>query len=302
VRTFRVGTRGSKLALWQAGHVVGRLQQLHPRQHFEIVPIRTSGDKRTDVPLQAIGDKSLFIKEIETALLDGGVDLAVHSLKDVPSRLDDRFVLAAILERDDPRDVLLTRDSVALAQLGVGARVGTSSLRREAQLRAVRPDLEFAPIRGNVDTRLRKLQTGEYDAIILAAAGLQRLGIDIPANAYLEPAVCLAAPGQAAICVETLAGNAGLTGLLQPLDHKASRRAVEAERAFAAELDAGCRVPLAAFAHCDGEHVVLETVVASPDGRRLIRTRGEGSDWVELGQRVGREAIEQGAGQLLAAG
>ncbi|MFI5267451.1 MAG: hydroxymethylbilane synthase, partial [Chloroflexota bacterium] len=245
MRTYRVGTRGSKLALWQAEHVVGLLRVAHPEAAFEVVPIRTTGDKRQDVPLQEIGDKSLFLKEIEEALASGAIDLAVHSLKDVPSSLEARFTLAAVLERDDPRDVLLTRDAGGLSALQQGALVGTSSLRREAQLRAARPDLRMAPIRGNVDTRLRKLNEGEYDAIVLAAAGLNRLGVRIPARAYLDPSVCLPAPGQAAICVETVGDH---VELLAPLNHELTRQAVEAERAFAAELDAGCRVPVAAYA------------------------------------------------------
>jgi hydroxymethylbilane synthase len=295
VTTYRVGTRGSKLALWQAAHVIARLRELTSSAQFDIVTIRTTGDKRTDIPLQAIGDKSLFIKEIEEALISGAVDLAVHSLKDVPSRLDHRFALAAVLQRDDPRDVLL---GGSLSTLQPRARVGTSSLRREAQLRAARPDLQFVPIRGNVDTRLRKLREAEYDAIVLAAAGLRRLGVDVPSEAYLEPAVCLPAPGQAAICVETLAGQ---TSLAADLDHGPTRRAVEAERAFAAELDAGCRVPVAAYATASDRRLSLHGLVASPDGRRVIRVQGEDRDPIELGRRLAKEALEQGAAELLQA-
>jgi hydroxymethylbilane synthase len=292
-----VGTRGSKLALWQAEHVVGLLQAAHPGVAFEVVPIRTTGDKRQDVPLQDLGDKSLFLKEIEEALASGAIDLAVHSLKDVPSSLEAPFVLAAILERDDPRDVLLTASGGGLSSLAEGARVGTSSLRREAQLRAARPDLEMVPIRGNVDTRLRKLGEGEYDAIVLAAAGLNRLGVSIPGSAFLDPSVCLPAPGQAAICVEALADRGELPA---PLDHGPTRHAVEAERAFAAELDAGCRVPVAAYAcEADDDALQLQTLVASPDGTRIIRLAGEGTEPLELGRRLARQALERGAGELL---
>jgi hydroxymethylbilane synthase len=302
VRTYRLGTRGSKLALWQAEHVIARLQTAYPDARFEAVPIRTMGDQRQDVPLQAIGDKSLFIKEIEAALLDGTVDLAVHSLKDVPSRLDERFALAAILQRDDPRVVLLTASGGGLKAVSNGARVGTSSLRREVQLRAARPDLQLLPIRGNVDTRLRKLQDGEYDAIVLAAAGLHRLGVLVPFSAYLEPRICLPAPGQAAICVETLAGRADTTELLRPLDHRLTRHAVEAERAFAAELDAGCQVPVAAYAcEADDDAIQLQVLVAAPDGSRVIRLSGEDVDWIALGRRLAQRALAQGAAELLEA-
>jgi hydroxymethylbilane synthase len=301
VRGIRLGTRGSKLALWQAEHVAGQLRAAHPGLAIELLPIRTTGDKRMDVPLQAIGDKSLFIREIEAALADRTIDLAVHSLKDVPSRLAPRFAIAAVLEREDARDVLLTRSGVALSQLQPGARVGTGSLRREAQLRAVRPDLELVPIRGNVDTRVRKLYSGEFEAIVLAAAGLKRLGIDLPDLAYLEPEVCLPSPGQAALCVEALAGRRDMAELAAAIDHTPTRQAVEAERAFAAELDAGCRVPVAAYAIARAGALELRVLVASADGRHLIRAQGAGQDPLELGQRLAREALDRGAGALLAA-
>lgn len=268
---------------------------------MELVTINTTADTRMDVPLQAIGDKSLFIKEIETALVDGGIDFAVHSLKDVPSQLDERFALAAVLEREDPRDVLLTRDGLGFSKLPPRVRVGTSSLRREAQLRARRPDLEFAPIRGNVDTRVRKLNDGEYEAIVLAAAGLHRLGLPVPSASYLDPSICLPAPGQAAICVETVAGKPEIAEVLAPLDHVLTRQAVEAERTFAAQLDAGCQVPLAAYAcPADDDAVQLQVCIASPDGARLIRVSGEGLDPVELGHRLAEQALQQGAADLLA--
>jgi hydroxymethylbilane synthase len=312
-----VGTRGSKLALWQAEHVIGRLREARTEARFEVVTIRTTGDKRQDVPLREIGDKSLFIKEIEAALSDGAIDLAVHSLKDVPSRLDARFELAAVLERDDPRDVLLTAAGGGLDLVGQGGRAGTSSLRREAQLRLARPDLVFLPIRGNVDTRLRKLRDGEYDAIVLAAAGLNRLDVPIPSEAFLDTSVCLPSPGQAAICVEALAGNREVLGLVSALDHVPTRSAVEAERAFAAELDAGCRVPVAAYATATpspaaagegrGEGALeaslpelhLQGLVAASDGSRVIRVQARGRNPIELGRLLACEALELGAAELL---
>jgi hydroxymethylbilane synthase len=295
-----VGTRGSKLALWQAEHVVERLSAALPGFQAELVTIRTTADQRADVPLQEIGDKSLFIKEIEAALLEGSIHFAVHSLKDVPSVLDERFTLAAVLERDDPRDVLLTRDGGGLAALPEGARVGSSSLRREAQLRSRRPGLRFEPIRGNVDTRLRKLEEGEYDAIMLAAAGLRRLGVSIPSRAFLDTSTCLPAPGQAAICVEALA-EAEWLDELRLVEDAITRQCVEAERTFAARLDAGCRVPVAAYAcPADDDAIQLQVAVASRDGRRLIRVSGEGMEPVELGSRIADQALEQGAAELLA--
>ena len=298
VRTYRVGTRGSKLALWQAEHVAGLLRAAHPDGTFELVTIHTSADKRQDAPLRSFGDKSLFLKEIEEALGAETIDLAVHSLKDVPSRLDPAFELAAVLERDDPRDVLLTASGGGgLGALPEGGRVGTSSLRREAQLLAARPDLQMAPIRGNVDTRLAKLQAGDYDAIVLAAAGLRRLGVAVPSGAYLQPWVCLPAPGQAAICVETLAGRGELAA---PLDHAVTRGSAIAERTFAADLDAGCTVPLAAYAcEADDDTFQLQTLVASADGTRLVRLAGEGADPLELGHRLARQALDRGAAELL---
>ena len=288
---LRVGSRGSKLALWQTRHVI---QQLGVE--CELVIIHTTADQRQDVPLAAIGDKSLFLKEIEEALWSESIDFAVHSLKDVPSRLDPRFALGAILLREDARDVVLNG---GLGSVPPSGRVGSGSLRREAQLHAPRPDLNFQPIRGNVDTRLRKLADGQFDAIVLAAAGLRRLGIPIPPEAFLDLSECLPAPGQAAMCVESLAQNREILDLLRPLDHAHTRAAVEAERAFAAALEAGCRVPLGAYAQCSDGALVLDTVVASSDGRQMIRTSGQGSDPAELGQRIARDALSRGAGALL---
>ncbi|MHB8621102.1 MAG: hydroxymethylbilane synthase, partial [Chloroflexota bacterium] len=291
-----------------------------------------AADRRGDVALAAIGDKSLFVNDIEAGLLSGALDMAVHSLKDVPSKLNSRFRLGAILERADPRDVLLTRAGGGLPSLPTGASVGTSSLRREAQLRAVRPDVSFAAIRGNVDTRLRKLQEGGYDAIILAAAGLARLDMPVPDSAYLDPSISLPSPGQAAICVEVLDGAAEVGDILRILDHAPSRLAVEAERAFAAALNAGCQVPIGALARLldapagaademdargtapslradlsryrpadsQGARIWIDTVVASPDGRRLIRLSGEGGDPDELGRRLATASLERGAAEVLA--
>ncbi|MBV8083264.1 MAG: hydroxymethylbilane synthase, partial [Chloroflexi bacterium] len=249
-------------------------------------------------PLTQIGGKGIFIKELEEALLDESVDLAVHSVKDIPTETPSRLSFPAVCRRDDVRDCLVSNNGLALANLKQGARVGTSSLRRQAQLRHYRADLDIRELRGNVDTRLRKLRERQYDGIVLAAAGLRRLGVAVPPDAYVAVEKCLPAPGQAAICIETLAGG---EAPVASLDHAPSRAAVEAERAFAAELDAGCTVPLGAYAVVDGADIWLRTVVAARDGARLIRSEARGSDPVELGRRVAKEALARGAGELLAA-
>jgi len=313
VGPFRIGSRGSKLALWQAEHVAEQLRRRDPTCELQLVVIHTAADTRPDVPLAAIGDKGLWVEDIEKALLDGAIDLAVHSLKDVPSVMDERFHLSAVLAREDVRDVLLQRGVAELnaaepplERLPRGARVGTSSLRRSSQLLAVRPDLIFAPIRGNVDTRMKKLDSGEYDAVVLAAAGLKRLGADVRDGCYLDITVCLPAPGQGAICVESLAARADVRAFVTPLDDWQTRLAVESERTFAAALGAGCRVPLAAYAQAAGSPaepwIALRTVVASEDGKTVIRADGEGSDPIALGSQVAEEALIRGAGRLLEVG
>src|SRR6266436_618808 len=255
-----IGSRGSQLALWQARHVAALLAELGARTRLEI--IKTTGDKITDVPLSQVGGKGLFTKEIEEALLDGSIDLAVHSLKDLPTELPEGLVLAAIPEREDPRDAMV---GCTLASLPLGAKVGTSSLRRAAQLRRLRPDLQVESIRGNLDTRLRKLDEGQYDAILLAAAGLKRLGWADRIAEILAPEVMCPAVGQGALAIETRAAGAGFDAV-QSLDHAATHAAVTAERGVLGALGGGCQVPIGAYATVSGNRMRVHAIVAAPDG------------------------------------
>jgi hydroxymethylbilane synthase len=287
-----IASRGSQLALWQAHWVQEQLAALGHPSRIEI--IKTTGDKITDVPLAQVGAKGLFTKEIEEALLEGRADLAVHSLKDLPTELPAGLVLAAIPAREDARDALVGR---RLADLPAGARLGTSSLRRAAQLRKVRPDLRIEPVRGNLDTRLRKLDAGQYDAIMLAAAGLKRLGWEDRIAEILPPGVVCPAVGQGALAIESR------TGLLtcQPLNHQPTERAVTAERALLAALGGGCQVPIGAYATVAGDRLSLQAVVVSPDGVDLVRDRSEGSaaDAQRIGRELGDALLAAGADRIL---
>lgn len=294
-----IGSRGSQLALWQARHIAASLEQLGEQTRIEI--IKTTGDKITDVPLAQVGGKGLFTKEIEEALLAGAIDLAVHSLKDMPAALPEGLTLAAFPEREDPRDGLVGR---TLAELRSGDRVGTSSLRRAAQLHALGLGLTIETLRGNVDTRLRKLDEGQYDAIVLAAAGLRRLGWENRITELLDPSVMCPAPGQGALAIETRDGKAGDDGAVQQiarqLDHAETRSAVTAERALLAVLEGGCQVPLGAYAHLEGSSIHLRAIVASPDGQRVIRDSLCGVEPIVLGHELGRRLLAAGAREILA--
>ena len=290
-----IATRGSQLALWQAHHVGARLAELGHECRIEIV--KTTGDQITDVPLARIGAKGLFTKEIEEALLDNRADLAVHSLKDLPTELPERLVLAAVAEREDARDAVV---GCKIAELPHGAGVGTSSLRRSAQLRRMRADLEIEPVRGNLDTRLRKLDDGQYHAILLAAAGLKRLGWGGRIAEILEPEAMCPAVGQGALAIETRSSGAGLDAA-RALDHAATRAAVTAERGVLAALGGGCQVPIGAHAVVDGERLRLLAVVASPAGDALIRLDAEGAaaDAARIGHDLGERLLSAGARQIL---
>jgi len=294
--TLRIGSRGSVLALWQAEHVKARLGALG--HDVAIVVITTTGDRVQDRRLQSVGGKGAFLKEIEEALAADEVDLAVHSLKDVPTTLPDGLRLVAILERADPRDVILSAGA-GLDALPAGSRVGTTSLRRRAQVRARRPDLDVQDLRGNVDTRIRKLREGACDAILLARAGLVRLGRAEEATEVLDPDVILPAPGQGAIAIECRASDARTAAAVATLDHAATARAVAAERAFLAALHGGCNVPLGAYAEPDALGLRLRGLVAREDGSRILRGEKRGSDPLELGRALAEELLAQGAAELL---
>jgi hydroxymethylbilane synthase len=290
-----IATRGSQLALWQARHVAARLAALGHECRIEVV--KTTGDQITDVPLAKIGAKGLFTKEIEEALLDKRADLAVHSLKDLPTELPEHLVLAAVPEREDARDAVV---GCKIAELPHGAGVGTSSLRRSAQLRRLRADLEIEPVRGNLDTRLRKLDEGQYHTILLAAAGLKRLGWGGRIAEILEPDVMCPAVGQGALAIETRASGAGLDAA-RALDHAATRAAVTAERGVLAALGGGCQVPIGAHAVVEGGRLRMLAVVASPAGDALIRmeAEGEAADAARIGRDLGERLLAAGASKIL---
>jgi hydroxymethylbilane synthase len=300
-QTLIIGTRASKLALVQTYMVRDALQSAHPGLTVAVEHITTRGDIILDRPLNAIGDKGLFVVEIEEAMRAGRIDLAVHSAKDLPSVLPPDMTLAACPRRADPRDALVAQPGMTLAALPSGARVGTSSLRRACQLRALRPDLTLVDLRGNVDTRLRKLREGQYDAIVLAAAGLKRLGLDAAISELIEPDVLIPAVGQGVIGVEARAGDEEVLRLLAPLDDQAARVAITAERAFLARIGGGCQVPVGALAHLEGDEVLLRGMIGARDGR-MVRgmQRGSASDPVGLGCALADELLDQGGRALLA--
>ncbi len=299
----RLGSRGSQLALWQAHHVRSRLETTHPGLTIHIQALHTTGDRITDVPLARIGDKGLFTKELDQAILDGHVDLAVHSLKDVPTRLPDGLALVAVTEREDPRDALLTGAGHAssLAGLPAGATVGTSSLRRRAQLLHFRPDLVVQDLRGNLDTRLARLAEGRFDAIILALAGVRRLGHEERVSALLGPPDWLSAVGQGALAIVARAGDAATAGLVAPLDHAPTHACTAAERAFLRALEGGCQVPIGAVAELAGDDLVLEGFVASLDGTAYLRSSAHGpvTQPETLGQALADELRQRGADDIL---
>lgn len=299
----RVGTRGSDLAVIQTNMVVSMLRAAHPETEFELIRISTAGDRDKRSALETVG-VSIFVKELEIALEDGRIDMAVHSLKDMPSVLPDGFELAAIPERGDPRDVLVSRFGTTVAGLPARARIGTSSPRRAAQLRAARADIEVLPIRGNVDTRMTKALGGDdtgYDGAILAAAGLDRMGRLGEASETLDPDVFIPAAGQGSLAVETLAANAALNELVAVIDHGPTRAASQAERAFLARLGAGCATAAAAYATVAGEHMKLRGFAAAPKGGRsiMLSQTGDATDALDLGNRLAGKMIELGALELI---
>lgn len=299
--TLIVGTRGSQLAIWQAEWVQRQLKAIAPDISVILKRIQTSGDKIQDVPLAKIGGKGLFVKEIEEALLRRDIDLAVHSMKDVPSELPEGLEIVCVPEREDPRDALIAREGHTLATLPVGSRVGTSSLRRQAQLLHVRPDLKIAMLRGNVDTRLRKVREGHFDAIILAASGLKRLGWDQEVTEYLSVDVSLPAIGQGSLGLEGRKDDTLVRDLVAQFEHRPTRIAVTAERALLAALEGGCQVPIAGYATLQGDTLTLDGLVASLDGKRYIRqvVSGHAGEAESIGARVAEQLLDGGAQPIL---
>lgn len=301
-RTLRIGTRGSKLARWQSDWVAARLRDAGVA--VQIVEIATSGDVQQHGPVASLGGLGVFTKEIQSALLAGEVDLAVHSLKDLPTQTTDGLILAAVPPRENPADALISTAGILLAELPAGARVGTGSLRRRAQLLHLRPDLAMLDIRGNVDTRLRKLDAGEYDAIVLAAAGLRRLGWAERITEELEPPRLLPAPGQGALALECRADDQGAKSAVVTLDDRATRQAVTAERAALAALHGGCSAPVGAWGRAIGNVLRLDALVAEVHGLSVLRAHAEIDDArsaADLGRRVADDLLAQGAAALIAA-
>jgi hydroxymethylbilane synthase len=291
-----IGSRGSKLALWQAEHVARLLAPMGVETRIQI--IKTSGDKIQDVPLAQAGGKGLFTKEIDEALLDGAIDLAVHSMKDVPTALPAGLTIAAIPEREEPRDAMI---GCSLAELRDGSSIGTSSLRRSAQLRAYRPQLNIQVLRGNVDTRLRKLDEGQYDAIVLAAAGLRRLGWQDRIRELIPVEMMCPAVGQGALAIETRGDGGAAYELVRQLDHADTRIAVTAERAMLEVLGGGCQVPVGGYACLEKGVIHMRAIVASPDGSHVVRAELSGVDPSRTGASLGRNLLEQGAEEILRA-
>ncbi|MFM6904472.1 MAG: hydroxymethylbilane synthase [Acinetobacter tjernbergiae] len=304
MKTLKIATRQSPLALWQAEHIRARLNVLYPDLTVELVKFVTQGDKILDTPLAKIGGKGLFVKELEAALLDGRADLAVHSMKDVPMHLPEGLTLAVICEREDPLDAFVSNHYLHFDELPLGAKVGTSSLRRKCQILQLRPDLEIVDLRGNVGTRLSKLDDGLYDAIILASAGLKRLGLADRIRHCLAPIMSLPAVGQGALGLECRSDDAELLKLITPLQHEETSICVRAERAFNAYLEGGCQVPIAGYATLlNDDQLQIEGRVGSVDGQTLLKEQlvGEIANAEQLGEQLAQRLLAQGAGELLKA-
>ncbi len=302
-QTVRIATRKSPLAMWQAEYVRDRLMEAHPGLQVELMGMITQGDKILDSPLAKIGGKGLFVKELEVSMLEGETDIAVHSMKDVPVELPEGLHLAVICKREDPRDAFVSNDFKSLAELPQGARVGTSSLRRQCQIRAQRPDLKILDLRGNVNSRLRKLDEGEYDAIILAAAGLIRLGFNERITQFIDTDISLPAIGQGAVGIECRRDDARINALLAPLNDVATNIRVLAERAMNHRLEGGCQVPIGGHATLNGDTLHMRGLVGQPDGSEIIRGEisGSAAEAETLGIRLADDLLSRGAGAILKA-
>lgn len=296
-----IGTRGSKLALWQAHWVKSEIEKNHPELNVELSIIKTKGDKILDVPLAKVGGKGLFVKEIEDALLSGKIDLAIHSMKDVPAEIPDGLCIGAIPLRENPQDVILSKNNLQLMDLPEQARVGTSSLRRSSQLKKVRPDLTILPLRGNIDTRLKKLDEGEYDAIVLAAAGVRRLGFENRISQYLEPEQVLPSVGQGALCIEIRIADPRIEAIVSHLNHAETNTVVSGERSFLHRLEGGCQIPIAAHGHVEGKDFTLTGLVADLTGETIIKETitGPREESVSLGIALADRLLARGAKTIL---
>ena len=300
--TITIGTRASKLALWQASYVAEAIKKEHPSYCVELRELTTKGDRILDAPLAKIGGKGLFTKELEQAMLDGAVDLAVHSLKDMPTEVPDGLVIGAITTRLDPGDAFVSAHYATVEDLPVGARVGTSSLRRRAQLLAVRPDLTICDLRGNVNTRLAKLDAGEFDAIVLAAAGLKRLGFERRIRSILPRSVMLPAVGQGALAIECRAGDAAILSTISFLRDAGMTTAAQAERAFLRRVEGGCQIPVGVYAEVDTDgQISIDAMIASVDGQRICRSdvHGAGEQAEALGTALAEELLDAGGREIL---
>ena len=301
MKTIKIVTRKSPLAMWQAKHVRDQLQKTHDNLTVELIGVQTQGDKILDSPLAKIGGKGLFVKELENALLEERADIAVHSMKDVTVEMPKGLDLSVILEREDPRDVLIADQAISITDLPNNTRVGTSSLRRQCQIKNLRPDLEILSLRGNIGTRLGKLENGDYEAIILAAAGVIRLGLEDKISHYIESDTLLPAIGQGAIGIQCRADDQATLSLISPLDHKDSHTRLLAERAVNRRLFGGCQVPIAGFSELDGDQIQIRALVGEVDGSQIIRGEisGHRNDAENLGTTLAEDLLARGADRIL---
>lgn len=301
IKTLRIATRKSPLALWQAEEVARQLKKYHPELGIELVTMTTQGDKILDTPLAKIGGKGLFVKELETGMLEGSADIAVHSMKDVPMRLPDGLHLAVIMEREDPTDAFVSNTLSSISDLPLNAKVGTCSLRRQTQLKEARPDIEILDLRGNVNTRLAKLDNGDYDAIILASAGLIRLGFEQRIAHSISTDISLPAIGQGAVGIECRSNDEEINALLAPLHHQETALRLAAERSLNLRLNGGCQVPIGGFAELEGGRIKLRGLIGFPDGSKIFRSEKESSHAKAetLGVEVAEDLLSQGGGEVL---
>ncbi|PIE60881.1 MAG: hydroxymethylbilane synthase [Desulfobacterales bacterium] len=299
--TVRIGTRGSQLALWQAHHIKNKIEQTFETAQVEIITIKTTGDRITDRPLAMVGGKGLFVKEIENALLENRIDLAVHSMKDMPGELPPGLIIGAVPERENPFDVLISRDGKQFKDYTQGAIIGTSSLRRGSQIKHLRPDLEIKSIRGNLDTRLKKLKSGEYDAIVLAAAGLHRLGQKKEISQYLTEEMMVPAVGQGALCIEVRENDPMVAPVMEALDHAPTRICVKGERAFLKKIEGSCHIPVACFGKLVHENIILTAIVASQDGSEILRESitAQAENVTIKGEELAKQLLEKGGKRIL---